>query len=84
MYPKSLQLCPILCDPMEESARLLYPWNFLGKNVGLGGHFLLQGIFQTQGSTEPCLLCLLHWQVGSLPLVLPTALYNFKMYSITI
>ena len=25
------------------------------------------GIFQTQGS-NPCLLCLLHWQAGSLPL----------------
>ena len=84
MYPKSLQLCPILCDPMEEPARLLCPWNFLGKNARLGGHFLLQGIFQTQGLIEPCLLCLLHWQVGSLPLVLPTALYKFKMYSITI
>ena len=29
-------------------------------------HVLLQGIFQTQGS-NPHLLCLLHWQVGSLP-----------------
>ena len=36
----------------------------------LGCHFLLQGIFPTQGS-NPCLLCLLHWQVGSLPLVPP-------------
>ena len=30
-----------------------------------GLHFLLQGIFPTQGLG---LLCLLHWQVGSLPL----------------
>ena len=29
------------------------------------GHFLLQGIFPTQG-LNPCLLCLLHWQVVSL------------------
>ena len=28
------------------------------------------GIFQTQGS-NPCLLCLLHWQAGSLPLAPP-------------
>ena len=28
------------------------------------------GIFPTQG-LNPCLLCLLHWQVGSLPLVPP-------------
>ena len=25
-------------------------WNSLGKNTGVGGHFLLQGIFLTQGS----------------------------------
>ena len=33
----------------------------------LGCHFLLQGIFPTQGS-NPYLLCLLHWYVDSLPL----------------
>ena len=33
-------------------------------------HFLLQGIFLTQGS-KPCLLCLLHWQMDSLPAELP-------------
>ena len=30
-------------------------------------HFLIQGIFPTQGS-NPCLLCLLHWQADSLSL----------------
>ena len=34
----------------------------------MGCHALLQGIFPVQGSNL-CLLCLLHWQVGSLPLV---------------
>ena len=34
----------------------------------VGCHALLQGIFQTQGSNQ-CLLGLLHWQAGSLPLV---------------
>ena len=38
-----------------------------GKNTGVGFHALLQGIFPTQGS-NPCLLRLLHWQTGSLPL----------------
>ena len=33
-------------------------------------HALLQGFFLTQG-LNPCLLCLLHWQVGSLPLTPP-------------
>ena len=37
------------------------------KNTGVGGHALRQGIFLTQGLN----LCLLHWQVGSLPLVPP-------------
>ena len=32
-----------------------------------GCHFLLQGIFLTKGSNL-CLLCLLYWQVDSLPL----------------
>ena len=31
---------------------------------------LLQGTFQTQGS-NPCLFCLLQWQLESLPLVPP-------------
>ena len=31
-------------------ARLLCPWNFPGKNTEVGCHFLLQGIFLTQGS----------------------------------
>ena len=47
--------------------RLLCPWDFPRKNTGVGCHFLFQGIFLTQGS-NPSLLCLLHWQVDSLPL----------------
>ena len=59
------QLCLTLCDRMDCS--LPGPWNFPGKNVGLGRHFLLQGIFQTQGLNLH-LLCLLDWQVDSFPL----------------
>ena len=29
----------------------LCPWDFPGKNTGVGCHFLLQGFFPTQGST---------------------------------
>ena len=32
-------------------ARLLCPWEAPGKNTGVGGHSLLQGIFPTQGSS---------------------------------
>ena len=28
---------------------LFCPWNFLGENTRVGSHFLLQGIFPTQG-----------------------------------
>ena len=45
---------------------LLCSWDFPGKNTGVGCHFLLQGIFLTQGS-NPHLLHLLYWQVDSLP-----------------
>ena len=38
-----------------------------GKNTGVVCHALLQGIFLTQGLNLP-LLCLLHWQVDSLPM----------------
>ena len=44
--------------------RLLCAWDSLGKNIGVGCHFLHQGIFLTQGLNP----CLLHWQTDSLPL----------------
>ena len=31
------------------SVAQLHPWDFLGKNTGVSCHFLLQGIFLTQG-----------------------------------
>ena len=49
---------------------LLCPWDFPGKNTGVGCHFLLQGIFPTQRS-NPHLFCLLRWQENSLPLAPP-------------
>ena len=39
-------------------ARLLCPWDSPGKNSGVGCHFLLQGIFPTQGLNSG----LLHWR----------------------
>ena len=68
MYAKSFQLCLTLCNPMDCSP----PGSSVhgdspGKNIGVGCHALLQGIFPIQGS-NPHLLCLLLWQAGSLPL----------------
>ena len=56
-----------------QPTRLLCPWDSPGKNTGVGCHALFQGIFPTQGSN----LCLVHWQVGSLPLSHQGGIYNF-------
>ena len=53
-----------------EPTRLLCPWDFPGKNTRVGCPFLLQGICPTQGFNLH-LLCPLHRQAGSLPLVPP-------------
>ena len=46
----------ILLQPLGLwPARLFCPWDFPGKNTGVGCHFLLQGTFPTQG-LNPCLL----------------------------
>ena len=42
----------------------LCPWGSLGRNTGVGYHFLLRG-------QNLRLLPLLHWQAGSLPLAPP-------------
>ena len=58
--------CSVVSDsfatPWTVVPRLLCPCNSLGKNTGVGCHFLLQGIFPPQG-LSPHLLCLLHWQM---------------------
>ena len=41
-----------------QPSRILCPWDFPGKNTGVGCHFLLQGVFLTQG-LNLCLLKLL-------------------------
>ena len=40
-----------------QPTRLLCPWNSPGKNTRVGCHFLLQGIFLTQGSNRGLLHC---------------------------
>ena len=52
------QSCPTLCDPMDGSLHQAPPsMGFLGKSTGVGCHFLLQGIFPTQGSNPGLLHC---------------------------
>ena len=37
----------LFATPWAVPTRLLCPWDFPGKNAGVGCHFLLQGIFLT-------------------------------------
>ena len=67
---KSFQSCPTLLHYGLQPIRLICPWDSPGKDIGVGCHALLQGIFPTQGSNL-CLLCLLRWQASSLPLASP-------------
>ena len=49
------QSCLTLCNPMDYSPP--GSWDFPGKDTGVGCHFLLQGIFPTQGSNLGLLHC---------------------------
>ena len=67
-----VQSCPTLCDPLDCSSPgsclwsrgdwimgFFCPWGFSDKNIGVGCHAFLQGIFLTQG-LNLSLLCLRH------------------------
>ena len=48
---KSLSHARLFVIPWRVACtKLLHPWDFQGKSTGVGCHFLLQGIFPTQGS----------------------------------
>ena len=53
------QLCPTICDPMDCSlpGSSLHPWDFPGKSMGVGCHFLLHGDLPDPG-IEPSSLAL--------------------------
>ena len=52
---KVAQSCLTICDLLD--CRLLCPWEFSGKNTGVGSQSLLQGIFLTQGSNPGLTHC---------------------------
>ena len=67
-----------LTRALQSIRRLLCPWNAAGKNIGVGCHFFLRGIFLTQG-LNPGLLhcrqivyCLSHWENHGLYAGIPT------------
>ena len=64
-----MRVCSVVSDSLWprglQPTGPLHPWDFSGKNAGVGCNFLLQGIFLIKRS-NPYLLRLLHWQVDSL------------------
>ena len=44
-----------------QPARILCQWDFLGRNIGVGCHVLLQGVLLTQGSTG--VSCIGRWDI---------------------
>ena len=61
-HESEVESCSLLPESLQpyglQPASLLCPWNSPGKNTGVGCHFLLQGIFPTQGFNQG----LLHWR----------------------
>ena len=54
---KLLSRVRLFATPWTVVYQLLCPWDFPGKNTGLGCHFLLRGIFLTQESSPGLLHC---------------------------
>ena len=55
---KLLQSCPTLWDSKDcKPARFLCPWDFPGKSIGVGCHFLLQGDLSSPGIEPTSLTC---------------------------
>ena len=51
MKVKSISRVRLFATPWTVACtRLLHPWDYVAKSTGVGCHFLLQGIFPTQGS----------------------------------
>ena len=74
-------ICLVLSDSLRlhglQPTRLLCPWDFPGKNTGVGCDFLLQGIFPTQRLN----LLLLNRQLGSLLLSHQGSLHDVRQRS---
>ena len=69
--PASVCTCALSCVSLQPCGswptRLLCPWDSPGKNTGEGCHFLLQGIFPTQGLNKGLQGLLPALQAESLP-----------------
>ena len=71
MHAKWLHSCSTLCKPMDYSSPGSSVHGIIqAKVLKWVAIFSSRGLFPTQGA-NPWLLCLLHWQAGSLPLAPP-------------
>ena len=70
--------CSVMSDSLQphglQPTRFLCPWDSPGKNTGVDCHFLLQGIFPTQGSNRG----LPHCRQTLYPLSYQGSICNFK------
>ena len=67
------QSCPTHCDLWTIARQAKNPWDFSGKNTGVGCHVLLQEIFPTQGlnpALPRCRQTLYHLSHQGSPLLL--------------
>ena len=60
----------LFATPWTVAHQAPCPWDSPGKDIGVGCHALLKGVFPSHGS-NPHLLCLLHWEASALQLVPP-------------
>ena len=71
----NMPLCvfSVVSDPWQlhalQPARLFCPWDFAGKNLGVGRHGLTEDLANLV--IEPTSLASVHWQASSLPLAPP-------------
>ena len=80
VHAQSPQLHLILCNPVDFSRQGCL-WDFPGQNTGVGCHALPQVIFTIQG-WNPCLLSVLLWQEGCIPLAPPAKpIYVYKSHT---
>ena len=70
------QSCLTLCDPVDHSPQAPQSMRFSRQNTGVGCHFLLPGVFLTQGSNLH-LLCLLPLAGGFYTTVPPGKLCGY-------
>ena len=62
IFTKCVHVCVCVCESHSVMSsclpsRLLSPWDFPGKNIAVGCHLLLQGIFPIQGTNPGLLHC---------------------------